>query len=103
MTHQPQEDDLAPASEMLPAGTLPVDPLPRAEGVRAAVCYAVARLADAIDEQDEPSERVLSIDLARKFAARGTDLDQALVLARRALQLGEDLALRSELSGWLGG
>src|SRR6185295_9825039 len=38
--------------------------------------------------------------LARALAARGSELDSATKLARRALVLGEDPALREELSSW---
>ncbi len=103
MPHDPREDDVPPPSEVLPTGVLSVDPLPRAEGGRAELSYVEARLADAIDEGDLESERALSVDLARKLAARGTDLDEALRLAERALEIGHDRALASELSGWLGG
>lgn len=103
MTTPPPEDDVPPLSEVLPLGALSVDPLPRDDGARADVCFTAARLADAVDEQDAEAERRLGIELARKYAARGTDLDEALRLALRALELGEDPALRSEVSGWLGG
>src|SRR6185295_5513627 len=38
--------------------------------------------------------------LARALAARGSELDSATKLARRALVLGEDPALREELASW---
>jgi hypothetical protein len=103
MSQDHEEEESPPASEMLPMGMLSVDPLPRAEGARAEVCFTAARLADAIDSGDATLERKLSIELARKFAVRGTDLDEALRLAGRALEIADDPALGSELSGWLGG
>jgi hypothetical protein len=38
--------------------------------------------------------------LARALATRGTELELATKLARRALLLGDDAALREELAGW---
>src|SRR5262249_12316775 len=76
-------------------------PMSRHTGPRAEEAYLTARLADARDSVDEPSERELSITLARLLASRGRDLGVATKLARRALELGEDPELRVELAGWL--
>ena len=80
-----------------------IGPLPRSEGERAELTLLAARLIDAADAGDLATERSLSLDLARLYASRGTDLDEALRLARRVLELGEDATLRTELSGWLSG
>ncbi|WP_437278424.1 hypothetical protein WME90_45625 [Sorangium sp. So ce375] len=52
---------------------------------------------------DVQGEREATLALARILAARGVELDQATALARRALSLGDDPAMRSELAGWLAG
>ncbi|WP_437589551.1 hypothetical protein [Sorangium sp. So ce1000] len=52
---------------------------------------------------DTQGEREAALALARILAARGVELDQATALARRALSLGDDPAMRSELAGWLAG
>ncbi|WP_437957804.1 hypothetical protein WME76_41970 [Sorangium sp. So ce119] len=52
---------------------------------------------------DAQGEREAALALARILAARGVELDKATALARRALSLGDDAAMRSELAGWLAG
>lgn len=79
------------------------EPLPRHEGERAELTQLAARLVDAADAEDAETERALSVELARLYASRGTDLDEAVRLLRRAIALGDDAALRTELSGWLSG
>lgn len=96
-------DDPTQGTESPRGGSSATAPLPRSEGERAEVPQLVARLVDAADAGDTEMERALSVELARLHASRGTDLDEALRLARRALALGEDAALRAELSGWLSG
>ena len=49
---------------------------------------------------DGAAERTAAMALARSLATRGTQLDVATRLARRALLLGEDAVLREELAGW---
>ncbi|WP_437886340.1 hypothetical protein [Sorangium sp. So ce307] len=52
---------------------------------------------------DTQGEREATLALARILAARGVELDRATALARRAIALGDDPAMRSELAGWLAG
>ena len=49
---------------------------------------------------DEELERSAAAALARALATRGTELDAATRLGRRALLLGDDPVLREELAGW---
>jgi tetratricopeptide (TPR) repeat protein len=60
-------------------------------------------LAEAVKKRDTESEHEFSKRLARALANRGTELDTAVRLARRALVLHNDADLRVELAGWLAG
>lgn len=75
-------------------------PVSRKVGPRAELGALYARLASASRVHDETEERASAAALARALAARGTELDAATRLARRALLLAEDPALREELAGW---
>ena len=77
--------------------------LPRHGGPHAEEGSMRARLVASQAAGDVAGEREAAIALARLLAARGTDLDAATKLARRALSLGDDAALRVELAGWLAG
>ncbi len=77
--------------------------LPRRTGARAEQAWLRGRLVQARASDDWEAERAASVQLARALAARGTELDLAARLARRALVLGEDPQLREELSGWFAG
>ncbi|MEZ4233844.1 MAG: hypothetical protein R3B89_32015 [Polyangiaceae bacterium] len=77
--------------------------LPRRAGARAEQAWLRGRLQQAQRSKDLELERVASVQLARALAARGSELDMATRLARRALVLGEDPQLREELSGWFAG
>ncbi|MCB9584405.1 MAG: hypothetical protein H6718_03365 [Polyangiaceae bacterium] len=77
--------------------------VPRRAGARAEQAWLRGRLAQAKRAKDLEQERVASVQLARALAARGSELDTATRLARRALVLGEDPQLREELSGWFAG
>ncbi|MBX3184904.1 MAG: hypothetical protein KF915_19940 [Polyangiaceae bacterium] len=77
--------------------------LPRRTGARAEQAWLRGRLVQARASGDWEAERDASVQLARALAARGTELDLATRLARRALVLGEDPQLREELSGWFAG
>ena len=73
-------------------------PVARRTGPRAELATLRARLA-ASSSGDE-SERAAAVALARALATRGTELELATKLSRRALLLGDDPALREELAGW---
>lgn len=75
-------------------------PVSRRMGPRAEQASQRARLHAANAAGDADAERDASAALARALAARGAELDTATKLARRALLLGEDAALRDELSAW---
>jgi tetratricopeptide (TPR) repeat protein len=70
----------------------------RRNGPRAELTLLFAQLEGA--EGDEAAERSAATALARSLATRGTQLDVATRLARRALLLGDDPVLREELAGW---
>ncbi|MEB2313141.1 MAG: hypothetical protein OZ928_14925, partial [Polyangiaceae bacterium] len=76
-------------------------PVSRRVGPRAEQAWLEAQVRAASASGDAEAEREASAALARLLAARGTELDTATKLARRALLLGEDAALRDELSTWL--
>jgi hypothetical protein len=78
-------------------------PISRHSGARAEEAHLRARLAEVRSAGDVETERQLSIQLARLLATRGRELGVATKLGRRALMLGEDTALRTELAGWLAG
>jgi hypothetical protein len=78
-------------------------PLPRYRGARAEEAWLRARLAEHVGGGDGEGERQTSMALARLLVSRGTELDAAATLARRALTLHDDPTLRTELAGWLAG
>jgi hypothetical protein len=73
-------------------------PVARRSGPRAELTQLFAKLESS--EGDEAAERTAAAALARSLATRGTQLDVATRLARRALLLGDDPVLREELAGW---
>ena len=73
----------------------------RRTGPRAELAFFRARARAARAQNDAEAERQASAALARALTQRGTDLDEAIKLARRALLLGDDPHLREELSQWL--
>jgi hypothetical protein len=75
------------------------NPVARRTGPRAELASLAARL-EATTGHDDAEERASAAALARALATRGTELDVATRLARRALVLGEDQALREELASW---
>ncbi|WP_437608669.1 hypothetical protein WMF20_48050 [Sorangium sp. So ce834] len=75
----------------------------RHRGPRAEEAYWRARVDERRAAGDAQGEREAALALARILAARGVELDRAAALARRALSLGDDAAMRSELAGWLAG
>ena len=98
-------DRPAPASvgQLVLEGIRKAAPISRHTGPRAEEASLRSRVAEHRAEGDVEGEREASIALARLMASRGTDLDVATSLARRALSIGEDPALRAELAGWLAG
>ena len=73
-------------------------PVERKSGPRAELTILFAKLETS--EGDGVAEREAATALARSLATRGTQLDVATRLARRALLLGDDPMLREELAGW---
>ncbi|HEX6274190.1 MAG TPA: hypothetical protein VFZ53_14175, partial [Polyangiaceae bacterium] len=73
-------------------------PVARRSGPRAELASLAAKLEGAAG--DEQQERIAVAALARALATRGTELDVATRLGRRALLLGEDPTLREELAAW---
>lgn len=76
-------------------------PTPRRTGPRAELAFHRARVRACRLSGDGDGERQASAALARALVARGTELDEAIKLARHALLLGDDPLLREELSQWL--
>lgn len=75
-------------------------PVSRRTGPRAELAHYAARIRTATEREDTEGERKACIALARALVTRGTELDTATRLARRALLLGHDANLREELSNW---
>ncbi|WP_437983144.1 hypothetical protein [Sorangium sp. So ce117] len=93
----------ASAGQLVLAGARAIAPVSRHRGPRAEEAYWRARMDERRAAGDAQGEREAALALARILAARGVELDQATTLARRALSLGDDPAMRSELAGWLAG
>ncbi|WP_437570208.1 hypothetical protein [Sorangium sp. So ce542] len=93
----------ASAGQLLIGGSRAVAPVSRHRGPRAEEAYWRARVDERRAAGDAQGEREAALALARILAARGVELDRAAALARRALSLGDDAAMRSELAGWLAG
>jgi tetratricopeptide (TPR) repeat protein len=70
----------------------------RRSGPRAELASLSAKLEEA--QGDDEQERSAVVALARALATRGTELDVATRLGRRALMLGDDPTLREELAVW---
>jgi hypothetical protein len=81
----------------------PDAPVSRRKGPHAELATFEAQLRRAIERGDAQAERQASSALSRALAARGAELDTVTKLARRSLVLGEDVALRTELSTWFAG
>ncbi|MDI1449508.1 hypothetical protein [Polyangium sp. 6x1] len=79
------------------------EPILRHHGPRAEIAHLRGVVARCRDAGDAAGEREAAKALARLLASRETELDTAVNLARRALELGEDESLRSELAEWLAG
>ncbi|HEU5075807.1 MAG TPA: hypothetical protein VFU02_16555, partial [Polyangiaceae bacterium] len=78
-------------------------PVPRKKGPHAELATLEAQLRAADRQGDLEAERRAATALSRALAARGSELDTATKLARRALVLGDDASLRTELSTWFAG
>jgi hypothetical protein len=76
-------------------------PLLRRTGARADEAWLRARVEAARAAENAASLRDACAALARWLASRDRDLDEAVDLAGYALEIGEDVELRRELSAWL--
>lgn len=98
-------DRSAPAS----AGSLVLEalraeePITRHRGPKAEVAHLRARVAQCREDEEPAEERDAAITLARLLVSRETELDTAIVMAERALQIGEDADLRADLADWYTG
>ncbi|MDC3956192.1 hypothetical protein [Polyangium jinanense] len=79
------------------------EPILRHNGPRAEIAYLRGRVARCREAGDAAGERESAQALAQLLASRETELDTAVNTARRALELGEDEALRSDVAEWLAG
>jgi len=77
--------------------------LPRYQGPRAEIAHYSGVLLDAQAADERDREREACVKLAHLYTQRGTNLDAAVALARRALAIQDDPALRTEVAGWLAG
>lgn len=98
-------DRSAPAS----AGSLVLEalraeePITRHRGPLAEIANLRARVAQCRDEEDVEGEREAAVALARLLVSRDTELDTAIAMAERALQIAEDPDLRADLADWYAG
>lgn len=98
-------DRSAPAS----AGSLVLEalraeePITRHRGPRAEIAKLRARVAQCREEEDVEGEREAAVGLARLLVSRDTELDTAIAMAERALQIAEDPELRADLADWYTG
>ena len=81
----------------------PVSPIARRSGPRAEQAFLRVTLRKCSEAGDADGESTAAASLARSLAAAGAELDLATKLARRALLLRDDPALRDELSRWFAG
>jgi tetratricopeptide (TPR) repeat protein len=72
----------------------------RYPGPKAQLGELRAKLRISVEKGDHAAEHLLSKELARALIAQGAELDRAIALARRALELRDDSDLRADLSGW---
>ena len=68
-------------------------PIARRSGPKAETAALRARLLATTQAGDDANERAVAMALARALATRGTELELATKLSRRALLLGDDPAL----------
>ena len=78
-------------------------PLLRHSGPRAELAHQFALAAAAAEAGDRDREREALLSISRILTSRGTELDTATAAARKALSMGDEPALRSELGSWLSG
>jgi hypothetical protein len=72
----------------------------RFPGPKAELAELRAKLRVSVEKGDHETEHTLSKQLARALIGQGAELDRAVALARRALELKDDSELRADLSGW---
>src|SRR5262245_20205202 len=75
-----------------------VAPVPRREGPPAVRGALEGRLGAAIAAEDLMQERACSLELARRHFEHDLDLDRAVQLLHRALEIEDDPVLREELA-----
>src|SRR5688572_22558806 len=91
------------ASKIVLEHVRPDMPISRYVGPRAEEAFLRGQVDEMRTLSDEAGEREASVTLARLLASRGTDLDTAVTLAARALEIADDPQLRTDLAGWLAG
>ncbi len=102
----PPEWDLAPpasVSQLILSNIRSEPPLLRYAGPRAELSYQFSRVALAVAGGDQAAEREAHLAITRVLTTRATELDTSIASARRALAIGEDAHVRTELGGWLSG
>jgi hypothetical protein len=77
--------------------------LERLHGARAEEAWLRARVSEARAREDVTAARDAEVELARWLSARDRELDEAVRLAEKALEIVEDGDLRREVSTWLEG
>lgn len=75
----------------------------RHRGARAEVAHLRARVSQCHEDGDAAGEREAAIALARLLVSRETELDTAIAMAERALEIAEDADLRADLADWYAG
>ncbi|HRI70606.1 MAG TPA: hypothetical protein PK156_40520, partial [Polyangium sp.] len=98
-------DRSAPAS----AGSLVLEalraeePITRHQGPRAEIAYMRARVAQYREDGDAAEERDAAINFAQLLMSRDTQMDCAIEMLERALEIAEDPDLRADLADWYTG
>jgi hypothetical protein len=72
----------------------------RYPGPKAELGELRAKLRVSSEKGDREAEHALSKQVARALIAQGAEIDRAIALARRALELRDDSDLRADLSAW---
>lgn len=79
------------------------EPITRHRGPKAEIAHLRARVAQCREDGELEEEREAAISLARLLVSRDTELDTAIAMAERALQIAEDEDLRADLADWYAG